>query len=197
MNLKFTLIEKIIILVTVAIWLYVLKGSFQKTSENVPAKIESAPKELALEISVEEFKAAYNKVALERNVPKLKIDEFEFGTGKDRTIFKHQFIKGFYLFGKIDDETGYIKDLTVTNALTLSGTDRKAQVQATAYVFLMIIQTLAPELSVDERAGIIDKFADSKNFIKVDTDKIEYSQALLEDGKVLMLSATVKEKIPS
>ena len=172
-------------------------SNYQKSvNSSVEKKVpELPPKELALEISREEFKNAYNKVALERNVPKLQVKEFEYGEGKDRTKFWYKFVRGFYLLGTIDDETGYIKSVCVANKLTLSGNDRKAQVQTTAYVFLMIIQTLSPELNADERAKIISKFADSsKKYIKVDSEKIEYEHVLDEDGKVLMLNATIKEK---
>lgn len=122
-----------------------------------------------------------------------KVAEFEFGTGKDRDTFGYQFISSFYLFGKIDDETGYIKSLHVTKALMLKGADRKAEAQAAAAVFLMVIRTLSPELNADERAEIIQRFSKSSGqYTSFDARKVVYSQSLLEDGKILMLSATIK-----
>lgn len=166
--------------------------SFEDSSvKNVP---ETPQKDLALEISLEEFKTAYNKIALSRNVPQLQVKDFEYGNGKDRDTFCYKFIQDFYLFGKIDDETGYIKNLSVAKTLRLKGDDRKAEFQAAAIVFLMIVQTLSPELNSHERAEILSKFADtSKKYIKVDSEKIEYENALLENGKTVMFSATIKE----
>lgn len=170
--------------------------SVQNESVNTKSvKSESArAKELLIKMSVEEFKTAYNQHALERNVPKLQIGEIEFGTGKDSDTFGYKFIDTFYLFGKIDEETGYIKSLSITKALVLSGADRKAEMQTAALAFLTMVQTLSPELSSKERADILTKLGNStKPYIEVIQGNIKYSQALMENGKILMLSAEPKE----
>lgn len=195
--MRLTAIEYVLIILVVFIFLRV--GFHNDNSPNVPksgitsdnSETEIFP-ELKKEISVEEFRSAYNAVAQERNVPDLRINEFEFGTGNDRDKFGYKFAQGFFLLGEIDDETGYIKILSVTKAFVLSGSKRKMEAQVAALVFLMVVQVLTPELSPNERADIINQFADSKKpYVEFSTDKITYSQTLLEDGKVLMLSAVV------
>lgn len=152
-------------------------------------------RKMAIEMTPEEFRKAYNRVATDRNVPKLQISAFKYE--KDGKTFGHEFIQGFYLLGQVNG-TGKIKTLKVTKYLMLHGADRKAEFQAAAFVFLMVIQTFSPELNSKERAEIISKFADSsRKIVKVDSAKIEYEQAILEDskgGKILMFTAEIKEK---
>ena len=157
------------------------------------SKAETPSTELKTEISIEEFKSAYNKVAIERNVLSLQVGDFEFGDGKYRDIFSYRFYKGFHIIGKIDDETGYVKNVSVAHKFVLSGEDRKKEAQVFGMVFLMIVQTLSPEFTSAERAKILETFANSpKRYVEFDTEKIKYSQAFFDDTKTVMLSADVK-----
>lgn len=161
-------------------------GGNKKSPEN---KIED------LGITVEEFQAQYNQNALEKNLPQMQITNFEFGNGDSADTFGYKFVDTFFLFGKINSETGKIKSLSITKALVFNGNDRKTEMQASASAFLIMVKTLSPELTAEGRAAIINKFsASDKPYVAVTEGNIKYNQAFMDNGKVLMLSADVKDK---
>ncbi len=194
MNLKKILGSIAVLFIVVAIW-----GDHkpsQTKSTNIPAE---SPKivtsnALNLGLTVDEFKAAYNQNVLNRNVPQLLLNNIEFVPGRDYDSFGQQYIQSFYLLGKIDKKTNLIKSIHITKILVLNGDARNAEARAAAIAFLLVVQTLSPSLNSTERAAILDSFsASSKKYSSVIKGDIRYSQALLENGKVLMLSAEPKD----
>ena len=176
----------LVVIAVLAIMIFSGGGGNKKSPEN---KIED------LGITVEEFQAQYNQNALEKNLPQMQITNFEFGTDKSSDTFGYKFVDTFYLWGKVNPKTGKIKSLSVTKALVLNGNDRKAEMQAAAGAFLIMVKTLSPELTAERRAAIIDKFSESdKPYVAVTEGNIKYNQAFMDNGKVLMLSADVKDK---
>lgn len=197
--MRLTTIEYVLVALIVTVFVCVI--SRDSTSPNVAKSktpsltsgVEIPPTELKTEMSLEEFRLAYNEIATDRNVLSLQIKDFEIGNGEHRDIFSYSFYKGFNLIGKIDDETGYVKNVSVAHKFVLSGEDRQKEAQVIGLVFLMVVQTLSPELTSVERAKILETFAESpKRYVKFDTEKIKYSQAFFDDNGTVLLSADVK-----
>lgn len=163
-----------------------------KTENNLPKNNVSQAVDLGF--TVEEFKKAYNKNAVEKNLPQMKITNFEFGTSDSSNTFGYKFVDTFYLWGKVNPETRKITSISVTKALVLRGSDRKAEMQAAASAFLIMVKTLSPELTSNERAAILNKFSESgKPYTEVTEGNIKYSQAIMDNDKILMLSADPKD----
>lgn len=180
-------------------------GNFLISFYDPPAKTNRpAQKEVKIEqhvddlgITVDEFKKAFNENALARKVPQLVIKDITFGEvgSKNEYTFGYQFIQSFYLLGTVNKETGKIEKLAICKALVLNGDDRVAEMQATGAAFLIMVQTLSPDISKNERANILNTF--NKNFRRyseVVKGNIKYSQALVSNDKILMLSADPVDK---
>ena len=168
----------------------------KNTSKNptVDSHKTTTSKVLNLGLTVDKFKSVYNQNVLERNIPQLLLNNIEFIRGKKYDTFGQQYIQSFYLLGKIDKKTNLIKSVHITKKFVLNGNSRKSEAQAAAIAFLLIVKTLSPSLTSTERAAILDSFSSSsKKYTSVVKGDIRYSQALLENGKVLMLSAEAKD----
>lgn len=186
-------------MILLAIFLFTGSGGDENSKstnsdlEKSNTKVE-VQKAVDLGITVEKFQADFNQNALEKNLPQMQISGFEFGAGNSPDTIIHKFIDTFYLYGKVNSKTGNIKSISVVKALVFSGSDRKAEAVTAAAAFLIMVKTLSPELTAEERAAIIKKFsASNKPYVAVTEGNIKYNQAFMEDGKVLMLSADIKD----
>lgn len=180
-------IEKILAMLTVVL---LLNFSTKKIDREQPApKNPLPPKIQDLGLTLEEFTASYNQNVRERNIPQLLLTNIETEQGGE---FGNKFNQGFWLLGTTDKTTGKINQVIIAKALMLSGADRKAEIQAAGMAFLLVVKTLSPELTAEERAAIIDGFS-SRPYSSVTKGNVKYSSLLMDNGSVINLAAEAKD----
>ena len=170
----------------------------EKTAEQsapVETKIEQQVTEpekvLNLGITIDEFKLAFDRIAVERNVSQLALNDLQsFDSGGK---FVQQYPSGLYLFGVVDKKTGFLKEVTIAKEFILSENKRQSEVDVTGVAFLVAVAALNPELSPDERAEILNKFSKKPKNSSVVIGNMEYSSLLFDKGKSLSLSIKAKD----
>ena len=98
-----------------------------------------------------------------------------------------------YLFGIVDKETGFLKEVTVGKKFILSESTRQSEVDVAGIAFLVAVAALNPELSPDERAEILNKLSKNPKNSSVVIGNVEYSSLLFDKGKSLSLSIKAKD----
>ena len=172
-------------------------GNEKSAEQSAPAepKVEQRPVEtervLNLGITIEEFKLAFNKIVAERNVSQLALNNLQsFDSGEK---FVQQYPAGLYLFGVVDRETGFLKEVTIGKEFLLSESKRQYEVDAAGVAFLVAVAALNPELSPNERGEILNKLSKNAKNSSVVLGNAKYSSLLFDKGKSLALSIKAKD----
>ena len=172
-------------------------GSEKTTKQVAPVEtkmeqhVTEPEKVLNLGITIEEFKLAFDKIAVERNVPQLALNKLQpFDSGEK---FVQQYPAGLYLFCVVDRETGFLKEVTIGKEFILNESKRQSEVEVAGIAFLIAVAALNPELSPDERAEILNKLSEKAKDSSVVIGNAEYSSLLFDRGKSLSLSIKAKD----
>lgn len=182
---RLTTIEKILLAVTIVL----LVSIFSRRSYVDPPVTESAPVKLSparvldLGMTLDEFKATYNLNAMSRNVPQLMLNNVE----TEDDAFANKFTAGFWLMGYVDKTTGNVKEIVIMEALDFLDS------KPAALAFLIMVETLSPELTKAERAAILDEFSARPKYSSTIRGNVRYGTLLSDGGKILNLSAEAKD----
>ena len=172
-------------------------GNKETSEQSTPdkAKIEQPATEreeiLDLGITIEEFKSAFNRIASERNVPQLALNDIQFFDNGGK--FVQQYPAGLYLFGVVDKKTGFLKEISIGKEFILNESKRQSEVEIAGVTFLIAVAALNPELSADERAEILNKLSEKAKNSSVVVGNAKYSSLLFDKGKSLSLSINAKD----
>ncbi len=148
-------------------------------------------KVLNLGMTIEEFKLAFDRVAVERNVPQLALNDLKSFDSREK--FVQQYPAGLYLFGVVDKITGFLKEVTIAKEFILSESKRQSEAEVAGIAFLVAVAALNQELSPDERTEILNKLSSKPKNISVVMGNAEYSSLLFDKGKSLSLSIKAKD----
>ena len=152
----------------------------------IETKAEQPEEILNLGITIEDFETAFNRTAVERNVPQLVLNDVQFFDNGEKIVQKYP--AGLYLFGVVDKKNGFLKEVTVCKEFLLNRSERQSEAVVAGITFLIAVAALKPELSSDERAEILNKLSrDAKNSSVV-MNNTKYSSLLFDNGKSLALS---------
>ena len=172
-------------------------GNEKSSEQSAPNKtkieqpVEESEKILDLGITIEEFESAFNRIAVERNVSQLALNDLQsFDSGKK---FVQQYPAGLYLFGVVDKKTGFLKEVTVGKEFILNESKRQSEVDVIGVTFLVAVAALNPELSADERAEILNKLSEKPKNSSVVIGNTKYSSLIFDKGKSLSLSIKAKD----
>lgn len=183
---KLTTIEKII----AAIIVMLVVVTFAKRMDSAPSKpvmiepLKAPPaKVLDLGMTLEEFTATYNLNAMARNVPQLMLKNVEM----EQDAFSNKFIDGFWLLGYVDKTTGKVTRIMLAETPSTLGS------KPAALAFLIMVETLSPELTKEERAAILNKFSDRPKYSSTIEGNVRYTTHLSEGGMILNFSAEAKD----
>lgn len=160
----------------------------QTTEQSAPAELE---KVLNLGMTFEEFKSAFNKIAVERNVPQLVLTDIRFFDSEGK--FVQQYPAGLYLFGIVDNKTGFLKEVIIGKDFILDESKRQSEVEVAGIVFLVAVTALNPASTPSERAEILNKLSTKAKNSSVVIGNAEYSSLLFDKGKSLSLSIKAKD----
>ena len=164
-------------------------GTLERNDKNVTADKEKMY--LNLGITIEEFKSKFNKIAIERNVEQLALNNIQYFDNKEK--FAQRYPAELYLFGVVDKKTGFLKEVTVGKKFILSDSKRQSEVEVAGVTFLVAVAALNPELSADERADILNKLSEKPKNSSVVIGNAKYSSLLFDKGKSLSLSIEAKD----
>lgn len=166
-----------------------------KQPKPVEAKAEQRvvkpEKVLNLGMTIQEFKSAFDRIAVERNVPQFVLNDIRFFDSGEK--FVQQYPAGLYLFGVIDRKTGLLKEVTITKEFVLSKNKRQSEVDVASIAFLVALAALNPALSSNERAEILNKLSKNAENSSVMIGNADYSSLLFDKGKSLSLSIKAKD----
>lgn len=169
------------------------KADKQVTSAEtkIEQRVAEPEKVLNLGMTIEEFKSAFDRIAVERNVSQLALNDIQsFDSGEK---FVQQYPAGLYLFCEVDRKTGFLKEVTIAKEFILSESKRQSEVDVAGVAFLVAVAALNPELSSDERAEILNKLSKKPKNSSVVIGNTEYSSLLFDKGKSLSLSIKAKD----
>lgn len=172
-------------------------GNEKSAEQPAPAEpkaeqhVAEPEKILNLGMTIDEFKLAFDRIVVERNVPQLALNDIRsFDGGKK---FVQQYPAGLYLFGVVDRKTGFLKEVTIGKKFILSENGLQSEVEVTGGAFLFAVEALNPELSPDDRAEILNKLSKNPKKSLVVIENVEYSSLLFDKGKSLSLSIKAKD----
>ena len=186
--MKLSVIEKILIVVTVAILIGVFSNKHSSPPANNPPQIKQVenPKVADLGLTVSEFRQAYEEWVTSYSVPSLRI-RGAYSSTKDGKYSTYLHTSDtIFLELEMDNEKTWIQRVTVACEPSKI-LDEKSVIERAGIAYIFVIEILTPELTSEEHDNIVHKLSSNlKNYSVVEGD-IRYKTRFYNG--FLMLSA--------